>query len=133
MSKKPAIVIAQGSWQNANSWDRFVERLRAAGYPAEHVKLPSIGSTATPLPGLPEDVTAIRSVIARFRDAGKKVVVLGHSSGGVSGNNAIVGFDNIDGVIFLSAFAIPKGKSLVEINKGPPQPWIEMQVSRKNS
>lgn len=127
MSTKPAIVIAQGSWQNRNSWDLFVEKLRAAGYPAEHVPLPSIGSTAVPLPGLPEDIAAIRSVITRFRDLGRKVVVLCHSSGGISGSNAVAGCDNV-GLIYLAAFAIPKGKAMTQMLNGPPQPWIDVQV-----
>ncbi|KAI0896405.1 alpha/beta-hydrolase [Annulohypoxylon nitens] len=130
MSQKPAIVIAQGSWQNATAWGLFLEKLRAAGYPAEHVKLPSIGSTVTPpmpLPGFPDDVSAIQSVISRYKDAGKKVIVLCHSSGGVSGANAVLGFDNVSGVIFMSAFMIPKGKSLSQCNGGPPQPWMDVQ------
>ncbi|KAI1767961.1 alpha/beta-hydrolase [Hypoxylon sp. FL1150] len=130
MSVKPAIVIAQGAWQNGSSWNVFVEKLRAAGYPAEHVDLPSVGSTATPLPGLPEDIAAIRSVISRFGDAGRKVVVLCHSSGGVSGGNAVAGCDNISGVIWLAAFALPKGKTLNQTTNGPPQPWIDVQGDR---
>ncbi|KAI2470782.1 alpha/beta-hydrolase [Annulohypoxylon bovei var. microspora] len=130
MSEKPAIVIAQGSWQNASSYDLILEKLHAAGYLAEHVKLPSIGSTATPLPGFADDVAAIQSVLARFRDARKKVVVLCHSSGGVSGSNAIAGFDNVGGVIYLSAFMIPKGTSLARTRNGPPQPWMDMQGDR---
>ncbi|KAI0879880.1 alpha/beta-hydrolase [Annulohypoxylon maeteangense] len=127
MSQKPAIVIAQGSWMNASAYDVILEKLHAAGYPAKHVKLPSIGSTATPLPGLPEDVAAIQSVLAKFRDAGRKVIILCHSSGGVSGSNATVGFDNVSGVIFLSAFMISKGKSLAQRPGGPPLPWMDMQ------
>ncbi|KAI1454200.1 alpha/beta-hydrolase [Annulohypoxylon moriforme] len=127
MSQKPAIVIAQGSWQNASSYDLFLEKLHAAGYPAEHVKLPSIGGTTTPLPGFSDDVAALQTVLAKYRDAGRKVIVLCHSSGGVSGSNAVVGFDNVSGVIFLSAFMIPKGTSLAQYNGGPPQPWMDVQ------
>ncbi|KAI6081973.1 alpha/beta-hydrolase [Hypoxylon rubiginosum] len=130
MSTKPAIVIAQGSWQKGSAWNLFVEKLRAAGYPAEHVDLPSIGSTATPLPGLPEDIAAIRSVISRFRDIGRKVVVLCHSSGGVSGSNAVAGCDNVSGVIYMAAFVPLKGKALTQAPNGPPQPWIDVQGDR---
>lgn len=132
MSTKPAIVIAQGSWQKGSAWNLFVEKLRAAGYPAEHVDLPSIGSTATPLPGLPEDIAAIRSVISRFRDIGRKVVVLCHSSGGVSGSNAVAGCDNVSGVIYMAAFVPLKGKALTQAPNGPPQPWIDVQVLDTN-
>ncbi|KAI1204593.1 alpha/beta-hydrolase [Annulohypoxylon truncatum] len=127
MSQKPAIVIAQGSWQNASAYDLFLEKLHAAGYSAEHVKLPSIGGTTTPLPGFPDDVAAIQSVLAKFRDAGRKVIVLCHSSGGVSGSSAVAGFDNVSGVIYLSAFMVPKGKALSQYDAGPPQPWMDIQ------
>ncbi|KAI0378507.1 alpha/beta-hydrolase [Hypomontagnella monticulosa] len=130
MSQKPAIVIVQGSWQNASAFDLFLEKLRAAGYPAEHVRLPSIGSTKTPLPGFSDDVAAIQSVLARYRDAGRKAVILCHSSGGVSGSNAATGFGNVAGIIYMSAFVIPKGKSLVQVGGGPPQPWMDVQDDR---
>ncbi|KAI0100450.1 alpha/beta-hydrolase [Hypoxylon sp. NC0597] len=130
MTQKPTIVIAQGSWQNANTYDLLLEKLHAAGYPAEHVKLPSIGSTITPLPGFSDDVATLQRVLARLRDAGRKVVVLCHSSGGVSGSNAVAGFDNVNGVIYLSAFVIPKGKSMAQTGGGPPQPWMDHQGDR---
>ncbi|KAI2607873.1 alpha/beta-hydrolase [Hypoxylon sp. NC1633] len=128
MSQKSAIVIAQGSFQNASAWEQFVRKLREAGFPTEHVKLPSM-STATPAPRFSDDVAAIQSAISRFRDAGRNVFVLCHSSGGVSGSNSVAGFDNV-GVIFVSAFAIAKGKSMVEIGGGPPQPWMDIQGDR---
>ncbi|KAI1407665.1 alpha/beta-hydrolase [Hypoxylon sp. FL1857] len=130
MSQKPTIVIAQGSWLSASSYDVLLEKLHAAGYLAEHVKLPSVGTTESPLPGFSDDVAAIQRVLARLRDEGRKAVVLCHSSGGVSGSKAVVGFDNVSGVIYLTAFMIPKGKSMIQIGGGPPQPWMDYQGDR---
>ncbi|KAH9884245.1 alpha/beta-hydrolase [Xylariomycetidae sp. FL2044] len=130
MSEKPAIIIVQGSWHKAKAFTPIVARLRAAGYPAEHVELRSVGSEETPPPGLAEDVAVIRAMIERFKEAGQKVIVLCHSSGGVSGSIAVAGFDNITGIIYMTAFMIPKGKSLSQIGAGPPQPWMDVQGDR---
>ncbi|KAI1390483.1 alpha/beta-hydrolase [Hypoxylon trugodes] len=130
MSQKPAIIIAQGSWVDSARYNPLIEKLRAVGYTAEHVKLPSIGSTVTPLPGLPDDIAAIRSVLSRFRDDGKKVLILCHSSGGVSGSNAVAGFDNVSGVIYMTAFMLPRGKSLARLNDSEPPPWMDVQGDR---
>ncbi|OTB02555.1 hypothetical protein M426DRAFT_61910, partial [Hypoxylon sp. CI-4A] len=121
---KPALIIVQGSWQNANAFDVLLEKLHTKGYPAEHVKLPSIGSSQTPLPGFSDDIATIQSVISRYKDKGQRVIVICHSSGGASDSNAVAGFDNISGVIYLSAFVIPKGKSIAQLG-GDSQPWMD--------
>jgi len=66
-------------------------------------------------------------------------VLLCHSYGGVVGSCAVEGLDlasrqkaNKKGgvimVIYLSAFMIPKGKSLLEMLGGQPLPWMDVQV-----
>ncbi|KAL2193720.1 Alpha/beta hydrolase fold-1 [Corynascus similis CBS 632.67] len=138
---KPTIVIAPGAWQLPTAWDEFRSVLARAGYESHHVALPSVGGTELPLTGLAEDVAAVRTVIAPLADRGDDIVLLCHSSGGVVGSNAIEGYDiaarkaegKIGGVIrivYLSAFMLPKGKSLLDMLGGVPLPWMVVEGDR---
>lgn len=128
MATKPTIIVVPGSWQPPVFFEGFAKKLNAAGYPTEVVDLPTVGRTETPLPGLAEDVAAIRVALDKVKSEGKKALVFGHSSGGLSGSNAIEGYDVV-GFIYMSAFMIPKGKSVLEMLGGAPLPWMDIQVS----
>ncbi|KAI5457672.1 alpha/beta-hydrolase [Mariannaea sp. PMI_226] len=126
---KPTIVIVPGSWQKPIAWDGFQEKLNQAGYPTEYVPLKTVGGTELPLAGLAEDVAEVQAVLTKLSNEGKKVVLLCHSSGGVVGSNSVPGFD-VTGIIYLSAFMIPKGKSLMDMLGGQPLPWMDIQGDR---
>ncbi|KAK3295783.1 Alpha/beta hydrolase fold-1 [Chaetomium fimeti] len=138
---KPTIVIVPGAWQLPNAWDEFRSVLARAGHQAHHVALPSVGGTEEPLTGLPEDVAAVRHVVGGLADQGDEIVLLCHSSGGVVGSNAVEGYDvaarqaagKVGGVVrivYLSAFMLPKGKSLLEMLGGTPLPWMIVDGDR---
>ena len=127
---KPAIVIVPGSWQKPVSWDGFVERMQKAGYEAIHVPLPTVGGTVTPLASLAEDVAAVRAALSSLAEQGKKALVLCHSSGGLVGSNAVPESSNVVGLLFLTAFMIPKGHAVLDMLGGQPLPWMDIQVAR---
>ncbi|KAL3423657.1 hypothetical protein PVAG01_05404 [Phlyctema vagabunda] len=137
-STKPNVVIVPGAWQKATGFAGLVESISAAGFPAEVVPLPSVGSFQDPLPGLPEDVVAVRNVVGKFVDEGRDVVLLCHSYGGVVSSCAVEGFDfasrkaeaKTGGVImtiFMAAFMVPKGNSLLDLLGGQPLPWMRIE------
>lgn len=136
---KPSIIIVPGAWQTPPAFKGIVNVLETAGYPTVHVPLPTVGGEALPLAGLDDDVEAVRKVLAPLVDEGKDVVLIGHSSGGVSMSAVVEGFDTASraaagkkgGVvkcIFLAAFVIPKGSSLLEMLGGQPLPWMVINV-----
>ncbi|KAK8040775.1 hypothetical protein PG994_013782 [Apiospora phragmitis] len=127
---KPVIVIVPGAWQKPVAWNGFVQQLQAAGYEAIHVALPTVGGTVLPLAGLADDVAAVRTVLQKLAREGKKALVLGHSSGGLVGSNAIAEQGNVVGMIYLSAFMIPSGKALLDMLGGNPLPWMDIQGDR---
>ena len=140
MAKKPTIVIVPGSWQLPLVWDEFRAQLARAQYQSYHVDLPSIGGTTLPLTGLAEDVAAVQSVVRGFADCGDEIILLCHSSGGVVGSNAVEGFDvatrkaagkkgGVVRVVYLSAFMLPAGQSLLGMLGGVPLPWMVVSVS----
>ncbi|KAL2136183.1 hypothetical protein VTI74DRAFT_5061 [Chaetomium olivicolor] len=137
----PTVVIVPGAWQLDNAWDEFRAVLSRAGHNAYHVSLPSVGGTELPLTGLPEDVAAVRSVIGGLADKGDEIILLCHSSGGVVGSNAVEGYDvatrqaagkkgGVSRIVYVSAFMLPKGQSLLGMLGGQPLPWMVVDGDR---
>lgn len=116
---KPPVVIVPGACQKPEAWGTFIAFLSAAGYSTELVALPSVGGTGKPLPGLAEDIEAIQAVLAKLTQKGSEPLLLCHSTGALPGSNAVCGFD-VAGIIYLSGFLIPQGRSIVEVLGGQP-------------
>lgn len=142
MSPKPTIVIVPGAWQFTSVFVPFADLLRGQGFTTEIVDMPSVGGTELPLTGLDEDIKAVRDVVQPLVEAGKEVVLLTHSAGGVSGSGAVKGLDvkarkeaglagGVVRVIFMAAFMVPKGSSLLEMLGGKPAPWMIVEVSSR--
>lgn len=141
---KPSIVIIPGAWQKPAAFRGIVERLSAAGYPTVHVPLPTVGGTETPLAGLDDDVAAVRAVLAPLVEGGedggaRDVVLIGHSSGGISMSAVAEGLDaasrraagkkgGVVRCVYLAAFVLPKGQSLLGMLGGQPLPWMVVEV-----
>ncbi|KAK2615730.1 hypothetical protein N8I77_002464 [Diaporthe amygdali] len=141
MSPKPTIVIVPGAWQFTSVFVPFADLLRGQGFTTEIVDMPSVGGTELPLTGLDEDIKAVRDVVQPLVEAGKEIVLLTHSAGGVSGSGAVKGLDvkarkeaglagGVVRVIFMAAFMVPKGSSLLEMLGGKPAPWMIVEGDR---
>lgn len=139
MAPKPTVVIVPGAWQLPTGYAPFADLLRQSGFGAEVVDKPSTGGTELPLAGLPEDIAAVRGVVQPLVDAGKEVVLLTHSAGGVSGSGAVKGLDvrarkqaglpgGVTRVVYMAAFMIAKGTSMLDLLGGEPLPWMDDQV-----
>lgn len=137
----PTIVIAGGAWQKASAYRSLTSALQSHGFTVETVPLPSIGSTSTHLPGLAEDTSAILHEIDQLADDNKEIILLCHSYGGVAGscaaqNQSITTRSSqgksggIKAIIYMSAFMIPAGKSLLDLLEGKPLPWMDIQGDR---
>ncbi|ETS74471.1 hypothetical protein PFICI_14337 [Pestalotiopsis fici W106-1] len=125
----PTMVVVPGAWQKPSVFENLCQKLREAGYPTEQIILPSVGGHDLPLAGLAEDVAAVQSVLNQLTRDGKRAVLLGHSSGGLIASNAAEGFD-VDGIIYMTAFVVPKGKALMELMGGKPLHWMDVQGDR---
>lgn len=136
----PTIVIVPGAWQLTSCFVPFADLLRSKGFETQIVTMPSVGGTELPLTGLPEDIAAVRRVIEPLAEAGREIVLLTHSAGGVSGGGAVKGLDvkarraaglpgGVARVIYMAAFMVPQGSSLLEMLGGKPAPWMVVEVS----
>lgn len=92
---KPTIVLVPGAWHTAKCYDILVPHLQDAGYAALALTLPSVGASP-PTQSLDPDVDHIRKNIQPLLDAGKDVVVVMHSYGGIPGGSAVKGLSKVD-------------------------------------
>lgn len=137
-TEQPTVFFVPGAWHFPAGFDAVRELLKPLGYPTEAVALPSIGAEP-PTKTLADDTAHTRAAIEKLADAGKQVVVVTHSYGGVVGSCAVedLGFASrkaagkqggVINFVYLSAFALPKGVSLLDALGGNPLPWMNIKV-----
>lgn len=141
-SENPTILFVPGAWHLPESFDAVRSLLRERGYPSIAAGLPSIGAEP-PTKTLADDAALVRAEIKRLADAGKQVVVVTHSYGGLVGQNAVEDVRDLGyaqrkeagkkgGVImfvYMTAFVAEKGVSLLDMLGGKYLPWMAVNVN----
>lgn len=97
----PTIVLFHGAWADGSGWGKVISALQDDGYP---VIAPAVG-----LGTLSADIAAARKVIGDI--PGPKLLV-GHSYGGAVITGAATGLADVQGLVYLAAFALDQGESL---------------------
>ncbi|KUJ07585.1 alpha/beta-hydrolase [Mollisia scopiformis] len=124
-STKATLVLVGGGWHVPASYSKLTNALKSAGYEIHVPSLPSTNQTRPPNADLFTDTTVVREYVERLVDAGRIVVVIMHSYDGQVGTNALHGLGQntrsqkglIGGIsyfIYMSAFALPKGGSMID-------------------
>jgi pimeloyl-ACP methyl ester carboxylesterase len=101
---RPTIVVEHGAFTDASGWDGVVGRLRRRGY---DVIVP-----ANPLRGVAPDAAYLKSVLKTIKG---RIVLVGHSYGGVVITNAAVGVPRVKALVYIAAVAPAKGESQMDI------------------
>ncbi|KAF5262503.1 hypothetical protein FOXYS1_6772 [Fusarium oxysporum] len=133
----PTIVFAPGAWHTADCYDVVRKELHAKGWETEAVDYPSVGAEP-PTKGLSDDVAAVRAVVEKLVEEGKKVMVVVHSYGGLVGAEAVKGLGlkqraqegktgGVIQLVYLSAFVMPKGASILGALGGQYLPWMRVE------
>ncbi|KAL4958764.1 alpha/beta hydrolase [Aspergillus stella-maris] len=139
MSSKqpPTILFSIGSWLTPDPFTPLRTKLSEKNIPSEVPAHPSIGAEP-PTRTLTDDIVSLRSILSRLvEDEGKDVIVVGHSSGGISASGAVEGLskkervkDGKEGgvlmVVYMAAFVLDKGMSLLNMLGGEYLPWMEV-------
>jgi pimeloyl-ACP methyl ester carboxylesterase len=114
VSSRPNIVLVHGAWADGSSWSGVIERLQAAGF---RVRAPQF-----PLTSLADDVARLRQVL-EFQDGPS--IVVGHSYGGQIITALGADARNVDGLVYIAAFALDEGESLgALLSQGPVTPAL---------
>src|SRR5947209_2897968 len=103
----PTVVLVHGAFADSSGWTGVIDRLRAAGVPAQAV--------SNPLRGITADTAYVASALAQIPGP---VLAVGHSYGGAVITNAAVRAGNVVGLVYVSAFAPDEGEKLLEIENG---------------
>lgn len=139
LNSKPEFVIVPGAWHGPESFDPTSALLEKAGYAVHGVQLPCFGAQP-PLENFDPDVAAIRDVVNKVLSAGRDVVLIMHSYGGVVGCEALSeyvqeagkggkeGWGRVRRLVFVSAFVMAEGGSLMAGLGGNNLPWFEVEV-----
>ncbi|KAK4866000.1 hypothetical protein LT330_008740 [Penicillium expansum] len=135
----PSIVIVPGAWHQPAHFQGLIDELAKVNYDAEGVTMPSVGSSP-PLPSWEQDALAVRQVIMNKLDAGKDVVVLAHSFGGIAMSEAAKGLGKkereaqglkggIIKLVYMCAMALPEGQT--HVGQLVPQTPEEEEIERQ--
>jgi pimeloyl-ACP methyl ester carboxylesterase len=115
-----AVLLVPGSWHGAWVYGAVAERLAAAAAVAvTAIDLPSNDGAA----GLADDAAAIRAALAAI---GRPTVVVGHSYGGIAVSEGAAGAPDAVGLVYLAAFMLAAGESLLDAMQHQLPDWIEL-------
>ncbi|RBA08969.1 hypothetical protein FPRO05_07249 [Fusarium proliferatum] len=130
-SEKPVIAIAQGAWHRASHYKGLVQSLTDRGFTVLQPDNVTAGNDEN-IKGKThlDDVKAIRQSLRPALDEGKRIVLVCHSYGGITGSAAAEGYQvhergakglsgGVSHVVYIAAFALPvKGLSLLSAAGG---------------
>lgn len=107
-------VLVHGAWHGAWCWHKIVPRLEAAGHTVATLDLPAHGTDTTPI----EEVTMddhVERVGAVLEAQSEPAILVGHSMGGaIITQTAEAYADEIDTLVYLTAFLLDDGEALLE-------------------
>ncbi|MFM9589344.1 alpha/beta fold hydrolase [Streptomyces scabiei] len=118
----PTVVLVHGAMHTPWIFDPLRERLAARGVASRAVQLPSSNPDSAAARGLTEDVAVVR---AEIEAADGPVVLAAHSYGGVPATWAAAKEDRVAELVYIAAFALEPGVSMMEWMGGDfPPTWI---------
>ncbi|CZR64208.1 uncharacterized protein PAC_14106 [Phialocephala subalpina] len=132
MSSKPEFVIVPGAWHGPESFKPTSDLLSKEGYTSHGITLPSVGANPQ-VQSFTPDAEATKAVLDKVLSSGKDVVLIYHSYGGVVGSEALAeyvkegpkpGWGKVKRLVYVCAFALPEGSSLMAALQFKPLPWF---------
>ena len=121
----PTLVLVHGAWHGSWCWEPLVDAL--GDVPVQAVDLPSVGNDPAALGDLYADAAALRSALSSIDGP---TVVLGHSYGGAVITEAVTADSGVSHLIYLCAFVLDEGESLLGAVGGTPPPWWDVRGDR---
>ncbi|MEY2532364.1 MAG: hypothetical protein QOF29_274 [bacterium] len=120
MADEPTVVLVHGAWHGPWAWAEVQERLAGEGLDVVTVDLPSIGRDTGALGDLYDDAAAVRAALDAIDGP---AVVVAHSYGGAPVTEAAAGAGNVAHIVYLTAFMLDEGESLLGLVGGAEPDW----------
>jgi pimeloyl-ACP methyl ester carboxylesterase len=120
MADAPTVVLVHGAWHGPWAWAEVQERLAGDGLEVVTVDLPSIGHDTGALEDLYGDAAAVRETLDAIDGP---AVVVAHSYGGAPVTEGAAGADNVAHIVYLTAFMLDEGESLLGLVGGQEPDW----------
>ncbi|MCG5436660.1 alpha/beta hydrolase [Micromonospora foliorum] len=114
----PSLVLVPGAWHKPAHLALLKDELRDVD--VHIVALSSSGDDPAKLGDMHRDAALIEKAVAEI---GGPVVVVAHSYGGIPTSEGLAGADNVRRIIYLAAFQVEIGESLLSSAGGAPAPW----------
>lgn len=125
---KPTLLFLHGSWHTFEVWERVRPLLEEKEYKCIAPQCIFCG-TEEPVRSIAPCITQIQDIIAEETSAGRDVVLINHSFGGIVGCSAVNGFTvknpsrlatgadtgKVIGIVQVTALTIPSNMSLAQI------------------
>ncbi|KAK5626264.1 hypothetical protein RRF57_001979 [Xylaria bambusicola] len=119
-SSKATIVLVGGAFHTPQSYEKLKTAIQALGYEVHVPRLPTCNEARPPNTDLASDTELIRSYVESLVQAGRNVVVIGHSYGGQVCSNALYGLGvearssagltgGVSHIVYLVGYALPEG------------------------
>lgn len=129
---KPLVLLITGAWHIPAHYQLLSHRLRHQGYTVLCPLLMTNNNFMPPNKTLDDDVHQIRQMALEQLDAGRDIVALMHSYGGIVGSNALAGLGAADqgkaahvkALIYMAAFIPFENESLAGIFGGALPPFL---------
>jgi pimeloyl-ACP methyl ester carboxylesterase len=123
-SPRFTFILIHGAWQGAWAWETIVPRLKALGHDAIAVDLP--GNGHNPMPPAEVNLERYAAHVVDIIDATKgPIIMVGHSMGGTAAAQASeLRPERIALAIFLCAFLLPDGMSVLNFYERYLEPWM---------
>ena len=116
---RPALLLVHGAFHGAWAWQRVQDRLTSMGWMVRTVDLPSVAAKGGPRFGMYDDAAV---VVQHLEANDGPVVVVAHSYGGVPVAQAAVGLSHVRHLVYVAAFQLDVGESVLGAIGNPP-PW----------
>jgi pimeloyl-ACP methyl ester carboxylesterase len=120
MSNDPTILLVHGAWHGAWCWDAVRTRLEAKGRTVLAIDLPTVHAPNKAELEMLDDAQAVRDAVDAIDGP---VVVVAHSYGGVPTTQGLAGAANVAHIVYIAAFALDAGESLLGAVGGVPPTW----------
>lgn len=138
MASKPVFIFLPGAWHSPSIYDAVISKLSNHGYKSQALPLQAIVAKPA-VTTLQPDIDALNTAVRSEAEAGKDVIVVGHSWSGIIVGGALENLSKKSreeegkkgGVIalaYIAAFVPLEGVSLVQAFGGQVPPFYDVKV-----